>query len=130
MQSLELIIVTPTRVIEKKAVTYVRCPGLDGSFGIMSNHAEAMIALDVGPVKYNDLKGENWLATSGGYADIKRNRVLLLVETAEFREEIDVTRARQARERAEERLHQENADRIRAKSSMSRAMNRLRIVQQ
>ncbi|MFQ6614116.1 MAG: ATP synthase F1 subunit epsilon [Fidelibacterota bacterium] len=130
MQFFELIIVTPTRVIENRTVSYVRCPGLDGSFGIMKDHAEAIFALEVGPVKIIGSDGEKWLATSGGYAEIKENRVLLLVESAEFQEEIDVERARKARERAEERLHQKTADRIRAKSSLSRAINRLRIVQQ
>ncbi len=129
MRTFELEIVTPTRVIKEKDISYVRCPGVDGSFGVLGGHAEAMIALDIGPVKISGNGGDCWLATSGGYAEIKGDKVLLLVETAEFQEEIDVERAKKALERAEMRLKQENADRIRAKASLARAMNRLQIVQ-
>ncbi len=45
MKTFPLDIVTPTRLIEEGDVTYVRCPGIDGAFGIMANHREGIIAL-------------------------------------------------------------------------------------
>ncbi|RMF08060.1 MAG: F0F1 ATP synthase subunit epsilon, partial [Candidatus Neomarinimicrobiota bacterium] len=68
-------------------------------------------------------------ATGGGYADVKGDRVLLLVESAEFKDEIDVERARQAAERARNRLRDETADHSRAKAALARATNRLKLVQ-
>ncbi|RMF09377.1 MAG: F0F1 ATP synthase subunit epsilon, partial [Candidatus Neomarinimicrobiota bacterium] len=51
METFQLEIVTPTRVIRRDEVEYVRCPGLDGSFGLLAHHAEAMMSLAVGPIK-------------------------------------------------------------------------------
>ena len=128
MSAFHLEIVTPTRVISEEEISYVRCPGVDGSFGVMGGHAEAMIALDVGPVKVVSSDGDRWLATSGGYADIKGDQVLLLLETAEFQDEIDAKRAKESLERAEERLKTKDMDNSRSSASLARAMNRLHVV--
>lgn len=129
MNTFHLEIVTPKRVHDEGQVAYARCPGLDGKFGIMANHAAAFIALGVGEIKITRDNKDYILATSGGYADIRENRVQLLVETAETPAEIDAGRAKAAAERAQQRLHQGvEIDQDRAQAALARALNRLSIV--
>ena len=121
-------IVTPTRVITKENVTYLRCPGVDGSFGVMVGHTDGIIALSVGEVKVEVGNKEKWIATSGGFADISPEKVLLLLETAEQSFEIDVERAKTAMKRAKDRIDEKGKiDIFRAEAALIRAINRLKI---
>ena len=63
----QLEIVTPIKIFDEGQVEYVRCPGLDGSFGVMANHREAIIALGVGEIKVTKNGKDHFLATSGGF---------------------------------------------------------------
>ena len=83
MNTIQLEIVTPTHVLDEGQGSYVRCPGIDGSFGVMANHIEGIIALDVGEVKVRKDSQDEYLAISGGYADIMEDRLELLVESVE-----------------------------------------------
>ena len=127
MKSFPLEIVTPTRKIEESEVTYARCPGLDGEFGIMANHREGIIALAIGEVKATISGKEEYFAISGGFAEITKEKVQLLVETAEPSTEIDSTRSEEALERAKERFSEAEKDEDRAKESQERARNRLKV---
>ena len=89
MSSFQLEIVTPTKVLDEGQVEYLRCQGLDGSFGVMANHREAIIALGVGEIKVTQNGKEHFLATSGGFIEITKEKVELLLETYELAEEID-----------------------------------------
>ena len=64
-------IVTPIREIKLDDVSYLRCPGLDGSFGVMKNHREGIFALSVGEVKITQNGRDEYFATSGGFAEIE-----------------------------------------------------------
>ena len=127
MSPFQLEIVTPTKLLDEGQVEYVRCPGLDGSFGVMASHREAIIALGVGEIKVTQNGKDHFLATSGGFAEITREKVELLLETYERTEEIDTSRAENALKRAEERIKAEGTDTIRNKASLERAANRLRV---
>ena len=128
MATFSIEIVTPTRLITEENVSYLRCPGIDGLFGVMSGHTEAIIALSVGEVKIEVGNKEKWIATSGGFVDISTEKVLLLLETAETSGEIDVNRAEAAKKRAEERIiEQGKFDTFRAEAALIRAINRLRV---
>ena len=127
MSSFQLEIVTPTKVLNKGQVEYLRCQGLDGSFGVMANHREAIIALGVGEIKVTQNGKEHFLATSGGFVEITKEKVELLLETYELAEEIDSERATTALERAKERKHQSEMDQIRNGASLERAVNRLKV---
>ncbi|MBU0529505.1 F0F1 ATP synthase subunit epsilon [bacterium] len=128
MATFLLEIVTPTRVITEGNVSYLRCPGVDGLFGVMADHTAAIIALSVGEVKITIGKQEKFMATSGGFADISPEKVLLLLETAEQSFEIDVERAKMAMKRAKDRLDDKGKiDVFRAESALIRAINRLKI---
>ena len=127
MSPFQLEIVTPTKLLDEGQVEYVRCPGLDGSFGVMASHREAIIALGVGEIKVTQNGKDHFLATSGGFAEITREKVELLLETYERTEEIDTSRAENALQRAEERIKARGMDTIRSKAALERAVNRLRV---
>jgi F-type H+-transporting ATPase subunit epsilon len=127
MSPFQLEIVTPTKLLDEGQVEHVRCPGLDGSFGVMASHREAIIALGVGEIKVTQNGKDHFLATSGGFAEIAREKVELLLETYERTEEIDTSRAENALQRAEERIKAKGMDTIRNKAALERAANRLRV---
>ena len=127
MSPFQLEIVTPTKLLDEGQVEYVRCPGLDGSFGVMAFHREAIIALGVGEIKVTQNGKDHFLATSGGFAEITREKVELLLETYERTEEIDTSRSENALQRAEERIKAKGMDTILNKAALERAVNRLRV---
>ena len=129
MNTIQLEIVTPTRILDEGQVSYVRCPGIDGSFGVMANHIEGIIALDVGEVKVRKDSQDEYLAISGGYAEIMEDRLELLVESVEKSSEIDSERAEMSMERARTRKSEQDPElnEARIKASLSRALNRLRV---
>ncbi len=128
MATFSIEIVTPTRVITEENVFYLRCPGVDGSFGVMAGHTEAIIALSIGEVKVEVGNKEKWIATSGGFVDVSCEKVLLLLETAEQSFEINVERAKAAMKRAKDRIKGEGkVDVFRAEAALIRAINRLKV---
>lgn len=126
----KLEIVSPERVIFSNEAVSLSAPGVVGGFQILYNHAPFLSALTAGRLKVKVIDGKEILyATSGGFVEVKNNTVVVLVESAERAEEIDVKRAEAARERAEKRLREKNMDLDveRAHAALQRAMNRLRI---
>jgi F-type H+-transporting ATPase subunit epsilon len=129
----DLEIVTPERIMFKARATSVSAPGVEGNFQVLFRHAPLLTTLDVGKIKLLTAEGKELLfATSGGFVEVRHNLVVVLVETAERAEEIDVERAKASRERAERRLKErdEKTDAARAEASLRRAMNRLRVAGQ
>ena len=127
MKTFPLEIVTPTKVLDEGMIDHVRCPGLDGYFGIMANHREAIIALGIGEIKVTQNGKDHFLATSGGFVEITKEKVELLLETFERAEEIDSSRAESAYERAKERKRVKDIDIARNDASLKRAVNRLKV---
>ena len=123
----QLEIVTPIKIFDEGQVEYVRCPGLDGSFGVLANHREAIIALGVGEIKVTKNGKDHFLATSGGFAEITKEKVELLLESYEQAEKIDTSRAEAALKRAEERKLSEEIDSTRNNASLQRAVNRIKV---
>ena len=126
-KTFQLDIVTPTKVISEGQVEYLRAPSTEGLFGIMSGHAVATMLMDIGEIKVTKEGKEFYYATNGGFADIRPESVMLLVETAEKLSDIDKDRAEVALKRAEDRLKDNEIDLKRAKTAIDRARNRLKI---
>ena len=126
-KTFQLDIVTPTNVISKGQVEYLRAPSTEGLFGIMGGHAVATMLMDIGEIKITKDGKEFHYATNGGFADIRPESVMLLVETAEKVFDIDKNRAEAAMKRAKDRLENNVTDLKRAKAAISRARNRLKI---
>ena len=129
MNTIQLEIVTPTYVLDEGQVSYVRCPGIDGSFGVMANHIDGIIALGVGEIKVKKDGKEKYLSTSGGYAEIIENRLEVLVESVEESSEIDTERAEMSIQRAKKRKKEPDPeyDETRLGASLARALNRLQV---
>ena len=129
MSTFQFEIVTPTRILDKGEVNYVRCTGMDGSFGVMANHLEGIIALAIGEIKVTIDGKEEYLATGGGYTEITDEKMQLLVESVEGADEIDTDRAKRSLERAQVRKekHSPEIDGARVEVSLYRALNRLRV---
>lgn len=125
-------VLTPDRVVvEQRGVSMV-APGSQGYLGILAHHAPLITDLAPGMLTLRDERGqEQVLAVSGGFLEVSDNRATVLADAAEKPGEIDVERARRARDRAQGRLRDTRAawDVERARAALLRALNRLRIAQ-
>lgn len=127
-----LEIVTPTKVYDEGEVDYLRAPGVDGAFGVMAGHTESIMALTVGEIKVVKGSVEKSYASTKGFAEITNKGVQLLVESAEPQDDIDLTRAQEAFDRAKEHLtrkQDEMEDEVRALRALERSMNRLKVAE-
>jgi F-type H+-transporting ATPase subunit epsilon len=124
-----LEIMTPEKTVLTTQAVSVSAPGVQGGFQVLVDHAPLLSALEQGRIIVRGLDGTvKTYTTSGGFIEVRDNHVKVLLDTAERVEEIDVERAKGARERAERRLHERTADVDvpRAEASLRRALNRLR----
>src|SRR4030043_387662 len=104
MSSLKLDIVTAERVVYSGEVDAVIAPGVEGQLGILPHHAPLMTMLQAGELVARKAGQEEIMAISGGFLEVRPDRVIVLADSAERAEEIDTARAEAARKRAEERL--------------------------
>jgi len=125
-----LEIITPTQVYDEGQVDYVRAPGVDGLFGVMAGHTPAIMAMEIGEIKVVKGSQEKSYACARGFAEITKEGVQLLVESAELKTNIDLERAQEAYERAKNDLAKrqgEMLDEEQAVRALKRSMNRIRI---
>lgn len=125
-----LEIVTPERVVFNGVVEEVTIPGTEGEFGVLRGHASLLSSVDVGELAFVRDHKKTRFAVNTGYVEVTASKVTVLVETAERADEIDVERARRARERAEgkmAKLSKEDADFEKAKLALLRAVTRLNV---
>ena len=129
MSSLKLDIVTAERVVYSEEVDAVIAPGIEGQLGILPHHAPLMTTLQAGELRVKRGSEEDILAISGGFLEVRPDKVVILADSAERAEEIDIARAESARKRAEERLvsHGTEFDSIRCDLALRRAMARLTV---
>jgi F-type H+-transporting ATPase subunit epsilon len=128
---LELEVVTPDRLVIKDMVDIVMAQGALGEFGILPNHVPFLSTLQPGELRYRKDNQLEYMAVTGGFAEISDNKVTILAEAAERAREIDMDRAQRARERAEKRLAQaktEAIDYVRAEAALKRSLVRLNVV--
>ncbi len=124
-----LEIVTPEQILLRDEVQFMVAPGAEGELGIMKNHAPLVAALDIGVLRYNNTSGtQKNMALSGGFMEVIDNVARVLAETAEHGEDIDILRAKAAKERAERRLQarEDNLNLARAEMALKRAISRLK----
>src|SRR6476659_2651160 len=100
----QLEIVTPEKKVVDTAAEEIQIPGKNGYLGVLPGHAPLITELSVGEITYRENATEQRLAVAWGFAEVLPNKVTVLAETAERPSEIDVERARKAKERAEQRL--------------------------
>ena len=131
MDTFGLKIIASDKVFYEGRCRKLVIPAPDGEKGILANHENMVIAIVVGTAKVQLAGEDEWkdLAVCSGFAEIVNNRVTLLVDTAERPEDIDVRRAREQQERAEEQMRQKQSiqEYYHTQASLARAMNRLRV---
>ena len=130
MSSIRLDIVTAEKLVFSKDVEVIVAPGIEGQLGILPHHAPLMTMLQPGELLVRKEGEELRLAISGGFLEVRPDRVIILADTAERVEEIDVARAEEAKRRAEERLKQRtpDVDVSHAEAGLRRALARLQVV--
>ena len=129
MGTFSLKIISSDKIFYEGPCQYLTIPAPDGQKGVLPHHENMVIAVDPGEFKFQKPDGE-WVeaVVSMGFAEIMNNRVSVLVNTAERPEDIDVKRAEEAKERAEERLRQKQSiqEYHLSQASLARAMARLK----
>ncbi len=131
MAGIRLDVVTAERRVYSEEVDLVVAPGMDGEMAILPGHAALMTTLRPGEVIVRRDGEETPLVITGGFMEVRPERVTVLADAAEHIEEIDTERAEAAKRRAEERLGEKlgAADLARAEAALRRSMIRLRVVQ-
>ncbi len=127
---IQLELVAPDRAVARGSVLEATLPGKNGYLGILPGHAPLLTELKPGELSYTQDGVAHYVAVSWGFAEVLPDRVIVLAQTSERAEEIDVERAQQSRQRAEERLKRlsdAEVDRARAQAALERAMARLEV---
>ena len=128
-EHLVLEIVTPERSVVSEQIDEVQIPGTEGSFGVRPGHTPLLATLQVGELWYRRGQETSHVAVSFGFAEVQPDRVTILAQIAESAEEIDVTRATDAEQRAKKRLDTPalDMDFERARIAMLKSLTRLRV---
>lgn len=129
-EKLKLEVVTPYKVVFSGEVDEITAPGELGEFGVLPGHAPLLTALRVGEFCFKNSGVSACMAFNKGYLEVENDRVIILVETAERAEEIDVERARAAQGRAEEALKRLPPDDAKFKvyeAALQRALIRMQV---
>ena len=126
---IHLSVVTPENIVFEAPVEYVGVPGMLGDFGVCHGHATLLSSLRIGSLFYKVEGHTTHIFISGGFVDVTKSEVTVLAESATPAELIDVDRATQAKERAEARLREKDADIdvARAQAALERALYRLQV---
>jgi F-type H+-transporting ATPase subunit epsilon len=131
VSKLKFEIVTAERMVYSDDVDIVIAPGIEGQLGILPGHAPLLTMLQPGELVVRREGEETAMFVSGGFLEVMQNRVTVLADIAERAEEIDISRAEEAKNRAEERLreHTPEMDLARAEAALRRSMMRLKIAE-
>jgi F-type H+-transporting ATPase subunit epsilon len=131
LDKIKFEIVTAERVVYSDDVDVVVAPGIEGQLGILPHHAPLMTMLQPGELVVRKGIEENSMFVSGGFMEVHGNKVVVLADTAERAEEIDISRAEAAMRRAEERMTQPptEVDLARAQAALLRSMVRLKVAE-
>jgi F-type H+-transporting ATPase subunit epsilon len=126
-----LEVATPARLLVSEAVEEVVAPGTDGYFGVLPGHAPFLTTLGAGELMYRQNGRQHHLAVSGGFAEVRNDKVIVLADAAERPEEIDRARAERALQQAERSLAgpvDEAVDYAECSAAAARARVRLLVV--
>jgi F-type H+-transporting ATPase subunit epsilon len=131
MATIKLDIVSAERLVFSEDVAEIVAPGVAGQLGILPHHAPLMTMLQPGELLVKKDGEEIILAISGGFLEVRPDRVIVLADAAERAEEIDVARAEEAVRRAQERMQHPAADvdLPRAEAAIRRALARLQVAE-
>jgi len=132
MATIKIDIVTAERAVFSEEVDIVIAPGIDGELGILPRHTPLMTALKPGEIIARKGTDEYSLVVSGGFLEVRPERVIILADAAERAEEIDISRAEEAKRRAEQRMtekYEPGFDAARAEATLQRALARVKVAE-
>ncbi|MCP8617447.1 F0F1 ATP synthase subunit epsilon [Salirhabdus salicampi] len=131
MKTLAVSVVTPDGPVLEDEYSMVVCKAESGELGILPEHIPLVAPLTVSGVKLEKEEGTDFVAVTGGFVEVRPDKVTILAEAAEKQNDIDVERARKAKERAEQRLNakQDDIDFKRAEFALQRAINRIDVAE-
>ena len=128
MKTIQVSVVTPDGAVVETDVEMVSVKAVSGELGILPGHIPLVAPLTISAVRLKNSNNTEKVAVSGGFVEVRPDKVTILAQAAELPESIDVDRARAAKERAERRLQQAKTDDVdfkRAEMALKRAINRL-----
>ncbi|HOP85244.1 MAG TPA: F0F1 ATP synthase subunit epsilon [Syntrophorhabdaceae bacterium] len=130
MSQLDLEIITPERVLVKEQVELLEAKSELGEFGILPGHIQFLTTVDIGEVRYVKDGKTYYIAAGGGFAEVVNDKILMLLESAEMADEIDIERAEVAKESAEAALKELSPDSPEYKiqeTALNKAITRLSV---
>lgn len=131
MAGFMLEIVTPDRKFFEEEVDMVIVRGLEGDLGILRGHSPLVTPLDIGRIKIKKEGNTRIAAVAGGYIEVGKEKTTIITDAAEWPEEIDLERAEEAKQRAEDRLkRRDNIDVARAEIALRKAVNRIKVAEE
>jgi len=129
--TLRLEVVTAERLVFADEVNGVVAWGVEGQLGILPHHAPLMTMLQPGDLVIKRDNEEEYLALSGGFLEVRPDKVIILADACERAEEIDIARAEAAKCRAEETLKERppEIDTAAAEAALRRSLARLKVAE-
>jgi len=129
MSSFLVEIVTPERKVYAETANMVSVTGVEGELGILPNHIPLVTPLRIAPVVIKRGNKVDVVAVNGGFIEVRKDKIVILAESAELSTDINIERAEAAKQRAQQRLaaKQDQVDFRRAELALQRAMNRLHV---
>lgn len=130
MKTTKVSVVTPDGAIVETDVEMVSVKAVSGELGILPGHIPLVAPLTISAVRLKNGNNTEQIAVSGGFVEVRPDKVTILAQAAELATDIDVDRARAAKERAERRMQQgktDDKDFKRAELALKRAINRLNV---
>jgi F-type H+-transporting ATPase subunit epsilon len=131
MATFKLEIVTAERMVFSDEVSAVIAWGVEGQLGILPHHAPLMTMLQPGDILIRKDKDEEFFAISGGFLEVRPDKVIILADACERAEEIDLARAEEARKRAQETMKAAplTAEAASAEAALRRSLARLKVAE-
>ena len=131
MPTLRLDLVTAERIVYSDDVDMVIAWGLEGQLGILPHHAPLMTILQPGELIVKKDSKETSMAVSGGFLEVRPDRVIVLADACERAEEIDIARAEEAKRRAKDLMETPSAeiDTAAAEGALRRSLVRLKVAE-
>src|SRR4030042_2419667 len=129
---LMLEIVKPEKMAFSGQVEDVTIPGTEGEFGVLRGHEALLSSVDIGQLNFTRNNKKVYFAVNTGYAEVTSNKVTILIETAERSDQIDVNRARRAKDNAEDRLAKiakDNEEYEKMRVALARAITRISVAE-
>lgn len=130
-EKIKFKIVTPERTVSENEIDQATLPVLDGQVTILPGHRSYIAALKPGEIMIKIDGKETLMATSGGFIEFQNNTLIVLADTAEHAEEIDIARAEEARKRAEDlktqKVSMNEMEYARVAAAIEKEMARVRV---